>query len=130
MHLRSCDPSIPLFGWPALAAVACAFFVAFCRSPESPGRSRLKPGEASHVKACEALMAQAQGNDLVVGRPASDRIVVDERLWVDLPMQSRRILASTVRCTAKPEGGAYGTVYGLRTGRRLALAHEAGVELD
>jgi hypothetical protein len=124
------DSTLLLSGLPAVAAVTLTFFLALSGSPEGPGRSRLEPGEVSHVRACKDLMERAQGDGLVVSRPASDRIIVDERRWSDLPSISRRILASAVRCTAKPHGQAYGTVYGLRSGRRLALVHDAGVQLD
>lgn len=130
MRLKNCDRTVPLLSLSVVVAAALALWATFARSPDSSGRSGMEPGEASHVRACEALVQQARDGGLVVGRPASNRIIVDERRWSDLPAETRRILASSVRCTAKSAGRAYGAVYGLRSGRRLALAHDAGVELD
>jgi hypothetical protein len=101
--------------------------------PDNSFRDLSPTASSGDRKACEALVKKAGEERLVRRRPSPNRIDVDERMWAELPPQSKSILVLAVRCAAQrgsPGEFPYGVVYGFRSGRRLALANSAGVILD
>ena len=91
------------------------------------------PQGAVDPKQCDALLDQAQRDGLIKKRPSTERIDVEDRVWAELPADSKRGIALAVRCSAA-HGTAgeldYGVVYGWRSGKRLAMATSVGVRFE
>lgn len=98
--------------------------------PEISNRGESEVVGAGERQACEALLEAGPVAQVVLSRPATNELIVDEQAWFALPENSRRLLASTARCAALRADVDYGVVYGAKTRRRLALANSEGVILD
>jgi hypothetical protein len=110
----------------AAVLLAGAVWLAF-RPPPLP-ETVLTP-EA--VATCRTMLANAAEIDIVLARPAPNRIVVDERRWASLPPGTRASLLRAVSCdlwqTALPPGQAEVVAQGRRSGRRLGMLTSVGI---
>lgn len=86
---------------------------------------------------CQRVVSMAVKHGIVRAMPDTNRIDVDDGLWMLLPAKDKKILAIAVACQTfggrsleQLDADQYAVVYGYRSGRRLALASSAGVGLE
>ena len=100
------------------------------RGPEISNQGEPEVVGTGERQACQALLEAGPVAQVVLSRPATNELIVDEQAWFALPDNSRCLLVSTARCAALRADVDYGVVYGAKTRRRLALANSEGVILD
>ncbi len=101
---------------PALAAFNCSY---------AGGLFDGARHDAAYDQRCEQFILKNIETGLVKGRPAANRVDVDEAQWRTLTESHQRKLAAAVRCAAAdglPGELDYGVVHGFQSGDRLAIA--------
>lgn len=128
-------------GFLVLLLVIIGFGISECSSsvPDLPGSSSYTPpaepaiSDADREK-CREAIGLAERRGLIMSRPQGDRLDVDERVWAELPAESKRLLMQAVACDvwghAMPPNLESVAVYGYRSGKRLALLTAVGLDFE
>jgi hypothetical protein len=105
---------------------------------KDPPKAAAAPLSAAEMqlraKHCEEALAALTSAGVILERPSSDRISVNELAWAMLPAKEKRAAVWSVRCSSL--GGADGTVTdfgyvdGYRSGKLLASASSAGPSIE
>jgi hypothetical protein len=113
-----------------LGALAIALLAQCSRTPEA---STAQPYSEQRIAECERLLKQGEETGLIRARPSTTRIDVEDATWRRLPADSKKGLALGLACSGfgKPLARSeYATVYGYRSGKRLAIVTSIGVVLE
>lgn len=101
-----------------------------CNSQDSNPIPDAPQLSAEAVAECEKFLAANARNGLIRGRPSAAQIEVDERIWNELPIKTKRIVLSAVSCAAfrraRPPGDAYVYATGWRDGERKLMLTRVG----
>ncbi len=92
---------------------------------------------ANNPAQCEKLIAIASRQGLVRGRPALDRINVEDRIWRIASADDKRVLMQALACASfggralsQLQPMQFVVAYDYRSGHRVAMASSAGVSLE
>lgn len=101
-----------------------------CGAPDQAAVPEAPPLSAEAVRACEKFLADGARSGLIRGRPNGATIAVDERIWAELPMETKRTTLAALSCAtfrqARPPGDAYVAAVGWRDGKRKLMLTRSG----
>lgn len=104
------------------------------QAPEAPTALASAQLSPERVESCRNLIRDGRTAGLIKARPSITRINVDDAIWADLPATSKRGIGLALGCAAydgKPlKLGDGVSVYGHRSGRRLAIVTSVGFNLE
>lgn len=86
------------------------------------------------VAKCSDLLALAAKEGLIKARPETNRINVEDRMWVALDAATKDRMLQAVACetwrSAMPPAGEHVVAYGHRSGKRVQMLTEMGMNRE
>ena len=131
-------------GGPGCGGIALGLLVAawvfWPSSPEESGAPAVQPVLAPQllssgvVSQCRDLLAMAERIGVIRERPQPTRINVDERKWAELDAATKDRTLQAMACDVwqqnMPPSGEFVVAYGWRSGKRVQMLTEVGMDRE
>lgn len=86
------------------------------------------------VARCRAALTAGTKSGVIRARPSPNRINVEDRLWAEMDAHTKELILQAVACDAwgmaAPPQGQFVVSYGYRSGKRIEMLSELGIDRE